>query len=343
MAPTRPATNGPIPKSAPTTENNGIKKTSKPAEQQLYIVTRETNDPEGTHDNHEVVGSFKTLAAANAAARDDLIRGWGRDYFDTYEASEVDGMAHVIATCPDGEEMVVMVEKSVKKVSPPPKAVKQHTYTVTRETIDPYHCHDNLEIIGTYDSLAAANSVARSNMVDEWGTDYFETFEVDEVDGMVRVDAMCPDGENMIVLVEETDVKTGTGKGAVSSVTRTTNEEPGLIAVYHVIQETIDYHNDRHGGAQNTAVKGTYVSLEKANEAARKELLQEWDMDFFEEYDEGMANGLVTINAICPKGEHMNVYVKRGTLITDREEMAGLVKEMLAEMDDESEDGSEEE
>lgn len=331
MAPTRPATNGPTPKSAPTTQNNGIKKTSKPAEQQLYIVTRETNDPEGTHDNHEIVGTFKTLAAANAAARDDLIKRWGRDYFDTYEASEVDGMVHVIATCPDGEEMVVMVEKSgLRKASPPPKAVEQCTYTVIRETIDPDNCHDNLEILGSYDTLAAANEVARNNMVEEWGTDYFEEVEVEEVDGMVQVNAMCPDGEAMCVRVEKSEVK----KSGVAKNTASENLAVGApqeITVYHVSRHTIDYHHGPDGGMQDTAIKGTFLSLAKANECARRDLVDEWDKDFFEEYNETVRDGMVTIKTSCPEGEEMNVYVEKGKLFTGGLQLGELVEEELEE------------
>lgn len=347
MAPTRPATNGPTPKSAPTTQNNGIKKSSKLSEQQIYVVSRETNDPEGVHDNHEIVGSFKTLAAANAAARDDLIKGWGREYFETYEASEVDGMVHVIATCPDGEEMVVLVEKSRVKATPPPKIAKQCTYTVTRESIGPYYPGGDVEVLGTYETLDDANEVARNDLTEGWGDSYFEDLEVEEVDGMVRVDAMCPDGERVAVRIEKNLVKKS-DMAKEAAARKPVDETPRLIMVYHVIYEMIDYHNDPNGGAREKSVKGTYVSLEKANEAARKELFYEWDRDFFEEYDEEVDHGMVTIDATCPEGEQMSVYVKRGTLTTDYPEMVRLVEKIEDEMEDESEeeeseDGSEEE
>lgn len=85
------------------------------------------------------------------------------------------------------------------------------------------------------------------------------------MDGMVRVDAMCPEGEIIVVLVGKTVMKKAAAQKRVA-------DTPSLIRVYHVIRETINCHNDPHGGAQDTAIKGTYVSLEKANEAARKEL-----------------------------------------------------------------------
>lgn len=80
----------------------------------------------------------------------------------------MDSMVHVIATYPKGEEMVVLVEKSnIKKATLLPKVTEQDTYTVTRETIDPYYYHDNLKHIGTYNDLATANSVARNNLTAE--------------------------------------------------------------------------------------------------------------------------------------------------------------------------------
>ncbi|KFY16763.1 hypothetical protein V492_01102 [Pseudogymnoascus sp. VKM F-4246] len=344
MAPTRPAQNGPTPKTAPTTQNNGIKKTSKPSEQQLYVVSRETNDPEGVHDNHEIVGTYKTLATANAAARDDLIKGWGREYFDAYESSEVDGMVRVVAACPDGEEMVVLVEKAGVRKTPAPKAVKQSTYTVTREMVDPYQCHDCHEILGTYDTLAAANEVARNNMIEEWGTDYFTEFVVEEMDGMVHVAAMCPDGESMVANVEKTEVARSSvaGNSAVESLAV---GAPGEITVYHVTRHTVDYHHDPDGGLQDTMIMGTYLSLEMANEAARRDLVDEWGDDHFPEYEETVINGMVSISAGFPEGEEdINVYVEKGKLFTRGMQLQGPgeVEEELEESASESADESDE-
>ena len=249
-------------------------------------------------------------------------------------------MVHVIATCPEGEEMVVMVEKSgVRKVTPPPRPVEQqHTYTVIQETIDSYHCHDDLEILGAYDTLSAANKVARNSMIEEWGTDYFVEFEVEEVDGMVHVDAMCPDGESMTVRIEKTEVKKG--RVAKKPASQSLAEgAPGEITVYHVSRHTIDYH---HGGIQDKAIKGTFLSLAKANECARRDLVDEWGKDFFEEYKETVHNGMVSIRTSCPEGEEMNVYVDKGKLFTDGMQVEGLgeVEEELEESADESTDES---
>jgi hypothetical protein len=249
--------------------------------------------------------------------------------------SEVDGMVHVIAACPEGEEMVVTVQKSaLKSTTPQPKAVEQqHTYKVMRETIDPYHCHDNLETVGTYDTLEAANKAARQNLTEEWGTDYFAEFKVEEVDGMVRVDAMCPDGESMTVRIKKKGVVAK--KSAAQSLAV---GAPGEITVYHVSRHTIDYHHDPEGGLQDTEIKGTFLSLAKANECARRDLLDEWDEDFFEEYEETVHDGMVTIKTNCPEGEEMNVYVEKGKLFTDGVQVEGLVEleEELEESEGES-------
>ncbi|OBT89597.1 hypothetical protein VE02_01740 [Pseudogymnoascus sp. 03VT05] len=411
MARTRPSTNGPAP----------IKKSSKSSEQPLYIVTRGTNDAEGVHDNHEIVGTYKTLAGANAAARNNLIKGWGHDYFDEYEASEVDGMVHVIAICPDGEEMVVMVEKSGgRKATPPPKDVEeqsyvvlrrsntdevQHilglseivgtyktlvdanaaardyfrkgpgrehfvlyevkedvgvfvhnneaspskvaaplnpnalfTYTVIRETLYLYGGRDKYEILNAYDTLAAANEFARNNMIEEWGRDYFEKFEVHEFGGIVRVNASCPDGKSMFVRVDKAVAKRSSvaGKPAAEDLTVDIPEE---LPVYHVSRHTIDYHNDPEGGMQYTAIKGAFLSLMKANECARRDLLDEWDEDFFEEYEETVHDGMVTIKTSCLEGEEMTVSVEKGTLFTNVEELEE-VEEELEDSESESDDES---
>ncbi|OBT55460.1 hypothetical protein VE04_05476 [Pseudogymnoascus sp. 24MN13] len=431
MARLRPASNGPTSKSAPTTQKNGIKKSSRPTEQQLYVVSRETNDPEGIHDNHEIVGTYKTLAAANAAARDDLIKGWGREYFDEYEASEVDGMVHVIATCPDGEEMVVMVEKSgVRKATPPPRAVEeqsyvvlrrsntdevknilgpseivgtyktladanvaargyfekgpglkyfqicdvkklhgkvevfakshngyqdvgvlvhknmaspskvaaplnsdaQYIYTLIRETLDLYKSHGKIEILSSYDTLAAANEAARNNMIEEWGRDYFEKYEVHEYGGMVRVNANCPDGKGMYVPVVQAEVKTD-GVIEEAEAENLTVDAPGEITVYHVSTVRIDYQNDPDGVLEGAVIKGTYLSPAKANKAAREYLAKESETNDFGRVTETVIYGMVTIKARCPKEKEVMVYVDKGKLFTDGEG--------LEEMEEESEGHSE--
>ncbi|OBU00751.1 hypothetical protein VE01_01196 [Pseudogymnoascus verrucosus] len=396
MARSRPASNGPTSKSAPTTQKNGIKKSSKPAKQQLYVVSRETNDPEGVHDNHEIVGTYKTLAAANAAARDDLIKGWGREYFDTYEASEVDvgseegdptpkaveeqsyvvlrrsntdevknilgpseivgtyktladanaaargyfekgpglkyfqicdvkklhGKVEVFAKSHNGyQDVGVLVHKNMaspSKVAAPLNPDAQYIYTLIRETLDLYKSHGKIEILSSYDTLAAANEAARNNMIEEWGRDYFEEYEVREYGGMVRVNANCPDGKGMYVRVDKAEVKKD-GVIEEAEAENLTVDAPGEITVYHVSAVRIDYQNDPDGVLEGAVIKGTYLSPAKANKAAREYLAKESETNDFGRVTETVIYGMVTIKARCPKEKEVMVYVDKGKLFTDGE------------------------
>src|SRR5690242_15195994 len=79
--------------------------------------------------------------------------------------------------------------------------------------------------------------------------------------------------------------------------------------LYHVLRETIDYHNDPNGGLQDTEIRGTFTSLLDANDAVRNDLLSDWGRDFFTEYEEDIEDGMLKIHSICPEGEEMNVYI----------------------------------
>lgn len=64
--------------------------------------------------------------------------------------------------------------------------------------------------------------------------------------------------------------------------------------VYHVIRETTDILYD-YGDSQS---RGTYTTLEEANEAARRDLLHEYEMSELEEYSEmPNSDGTVHVNA----------------------------------------------
>ncbi|KZP33967.1 hypothetical protein FIBSPDRAFT_1035882, partial [Athelia psychrophila] len=77
--------------------------------------------------------------------------------------------------------------------------------------------------------------------------------------------------------------------------------------MYHVMRHT----DDQHHGVEDTDLRGTYWTLEEANAAARKDLT-EWSPDFFESYDVTMDDdGMVDIEATCPEGEIMHVYIEK--------------------------------
>src|SRR5271155_5739220 len=211
----------------------------------------------------------------------------------------------------------------------PSKPAERAMYIVTRETID-YHndprggIHDNA-IVGTFSSRKEANKAARTDLLNEWSMDFFESYEVEEEDGLVTVTAICPEGEEMTVTVKEAPNKMSLGPKKSS--------KSAIRKVYYVTRESIDYHNDRHGSIQDTDVVGTFFSRKEANQAARTDLLNDWNMDFFESYEVEEEDGLVKVTAVCPEGEEMTVTVEEGELDEEHNE----------ESDEESDEGPDEE
>ena len=210
---------------------------------------------------------------------------------------------------------------------------------MTRETID-YHNdrHGGLQdtsVVGIFSSRNEANKAARADLLNEWSIDFFETYEVEEDDGLVVVTAICPEGEEMTVTVQETPNKMSLGaKKSSKSTTR---------KVYHVIRKTIDYHHDEHGGIQDTAVVGTFFSRKEANQVARTDLLKDWDRDFFESYEVEEEDGFVQVTAICPEGEEMTVTVEEGQLDEGSDKESEVSDEGSdEESDEESDEGSDE-
>jgi hypothetical protein len=204
-------------------------------------------------------------------------------------------------------------------------------YIVTRETID-YHndphggLHDTA-IVGTFSSRNEANKAARTDLLNDWNMDFFESYEVEEEDGLVTVSAICPEGEEMTVTVEEARNTMPLGPKKSSKPSKS-----AMRKVYNVTRTTIDYHNDCYGGIQDTAVVGTFFSRKEANQAARTDLLNDWAEDFFESYEVEEEDGLVTVMAVCPEGEEMTVTVEESQLNEGSAE----------ESDEESDEGSDE-
>lgn len=216
------------------------------------------------------------------------------------------------------------------------KPAEPTTYIVTRETID-YHNdrHGGLQdtyVVGFFSSRNEANKAARADLLNEWSIDFFESYEIEEDDGLVTVTAICPEGEEMTVTVQEAPNKMAVGAKKSSKST--------MQKVYYVTRKTIDYHNDYHGGIQDTAVVGTFSSRKEANEVARKDLLNDWNMDFFESYEVEEEDGLVQVTALCPEGEEMTVTVKEGHL--DEEPDEEPEEESDEGPDEESDEGSDE-
>jgi hypothetical protein len=225
-------------------------------------------------------------------------------------------------------------KRSGAKKPPPAKPAERTMYIVTRETID-YHndprggMQDN-DVVGIFSSRNEANKAARTDLLNDWNMDFFESYEADEEDGLVTVTAVCPEGEEMTVTVKEAPNKMSLGQKKSS--------KSGMRKVYHVTRETIDYHNDHNGGIQDTAVVGTFFSRKEANQAARTDLLNDWNRDFFESYEVDEEDGLVTVTAVCPEGEEMTVTVEEGQLDEGSDEESD--EESGEELDEESDEAS---
>jgi hypothetical protein len=183
----------------------------------LYLVTRETidyhNDPSGGLHGTEKIGTFSSLEEANEVARTNLHKEWDKDYFESYEVKEEDGFVTVTAGCPEGEEMIVRVEEVRKKISSGPKYSKSKVYTVTRQIIDHRHDRDGSfycnDIAGAFSSRREANEAALTNLLNQWGRDFFSYYDVQKMGGLVSVTALCPDGKEMRVTVEEHQLQEG--------------------------------------------------------------------------------------------------------------------------------------
>lgn len=89
---------------------------------------------------------------------------------------------------------------------------------------------------------------------------------------------------------------------------------------YHSWVKSSNNHNDCDGGTKDTAAVGTLFSREEANQAARTDLLNDWNMDSFVSYEVEEGDGLVGVTAVYLEGEEMMVTV---------EEAKGLIKNLM--------------
>ncbi|KAJ7606826.1 hypothetical protein FB45DRAFT_351235 [Roridomyces roridus] len=79
--------------------------------------------------------------------------------------------------------------------------------------------------------------------------------------------------------------------------------------IYHVMRNTEDNHKI---SPSSTEVRGTYLTLKEANAAARVDLTREWSPTFFESHEiEVDEEGRVSVEAECPDGEMMSVYIEK--------------------------------
>jgi hypothetical protein len=106
-------------------------------------------------------------------------------------------------------------------------------------------------------------------------------------------------------------------KPSSSSITTTKRPtgNPHHKAVYKVMQWEQDNHN---GGAETTTTKSTWDTYEKAKNAARRVLLDQYERKWFEHYQEedtADESGGFEVWARCPEGEVMRIYVDEQPII----------------------------
>ena len=190
----------------------------------IYIYLTHLIHPAGhTDDQHnggedtELRGTHWTLAAANAAARKDLLSSWSRDFFESYEVTtDSDGAVDVEATCPEGEIMHVYIErkKAPPRAQPPtPKATPRPKPSssnagkslasgadpnVQPQALAPKHVwiilqtdyqhhsdekgHSRIASDVAYDSLKIANDAARQLLLEAAWQELDDDHDSDEVD-----------------------------------------------------------------------------------------------------------------------------------------------------------------
>ncbi|KAF7984653.1 hypothetical protein HWV62_12902 [Athelia sp. TMB] len=189
-----------------------------------------------------------------------------------------------------------------------------YLYHVMRHTDDQHNGGEFTELRGTHWTLAEANAAARKDLLNSWSRDFFETYEVTtDSDGMVDVEATCPEGEIMHVYIKRKQApprpqppapkaapkskpsSSKTGKGAASHADA--NVQPHALAPRHVwiiVQTDYEHHTDEEGRS-HVASHLAFDCLEHANRDARLLLLEaagqeldddDSDPDFEEECDE---------------------------------------------------------
>ena len=174
----------------------------------LYHVEINTidyhNDPHGGIHSDEVIGTFDILEEANDAAREHLLDQWDEDWFEFYEEDEDDdGLLTITAICPEEEEMEVTVTAEESSID---LANAHRLYQVISSTVDYHNDPDgdieDRRIVGTFETLEEANEEAREYLLQSWDLSFFDEYdETVDRDGMVTIQAVCPEGETMDVQV----------------------------------------------------------------------------------------------------------------------------------------------
>ncbi|KAH0541378.1 hypothetical protein FGG08_004142 [Glutinoglossum americanum] len=183
---------------------------------------------------------------------------------------------------------------------------------------DPSGALQTVSILGTYTSLTAAKRFAQTALFTEgYSRDDLTTYKINSGeeswpygDGVI-VHAIAPSGETFNVAV---DTKPNAGKF-------TSEDEGGRVGgeLYHVLQTTTFYDQDRSGAKRRAEIEGSYRGREEGVNAARVALLDEdISKEWFVEYDERVGeeewewspDGVV--HAVGRNGENYLVEIVQG-------------------------------
>ncbi|KAL1411120.1 hypothetical protein Q8F55_002070 [Vanrija albida] len=258
---------------------------------------------------------------------------------------------------PSRQAKQLAVEDAAKKAAkkPAPKdAQPETTYRVVHRVYDQYHptmFGDNT--VGRYASYAKAKAKASAFLREEYGPiddwqEYTEKEEGDVSRGF-EVYALCPDGEEMWVFIEE--------EGAVEESQRRKTRQAPTQPTYRVIRETRReealtpdrFHNHRlNVDAPEDYTVGRYPSYAQAKAGARAFVSERYgeadDDDAFEEYEEsekGGVSGGWEIHGVVTEGDEMWVFIEKEDPLDEGSSGAELEGASDDEDDEDDEDEDE--
>jgi hypothetical protein len=185
---------------------------------------------------------------------------------------------------------------------------------VTDLKTDPSGAKIDTSVLGTFGSLQAAKTFASVAMEYIGFTpDEFQLFAVHGQsepwkygDGTI-VHSVAPAGQ-----IFEVQIETEPNSNNLPS-----NAHSGRVegALHHVLQQTINYNDDRTGAKQETEIEGTFLKRADARAEAIRTLLDDQPQEYYakyevrkegEEWDWGED---AWAHAVGPDGENFTVYV----------------------------------
>ncbi|KAI5780963.1 hypothetical protein EDC01DRAFT_667854 [Geopyxis carbonaria] len=189
-------------------------------------------------------------------------------------------------------------------------------------------------LVGTYSCRSHANGVARQHLLEgHKKSDYDESWEDSEQEGLVNIDARGMGGSTYKVRVLRVDgspppsladddsdlynADDSTMPSVAESDTGRCESDTDEQCQYQVLY-TINYNTSWdttwHHESEFDKLVGTYDCRSRANRVAREYLLKDYDRsDYDEAYEEFDLNGLVRVDACGMEGCMFTARVKRVT------------------------------